>query len=100
MDSTFNTRLDQIATFSDASATSSAKFDEFAKSPDDLSGIKKTVKLRHLGYYKLTWFYQLSWESKLAIIKNFESWWRFERQPFVIAKNVNKTKLSLTICMA
>ena len=41
MDLTFNTRLDQIATFSDASATSSAKFDEFAKSPDDLSGIKK-----------------------------------------------------------
>ena len=40
MDSTFNTRLDQIATFSDASATSSAKFDEFAKSPDDLSGLK------------------------------------------------------------
>ena len=43
MDSTFNTRLDQIATFSDASATSSAKFDEFAKSPDDLSGIKKKL---------------------------------------------------------
>ena len=41
MDSTFNTRLDQIVTFSDASATSSAKFDEFAKGPDDLSGIKK-----------------------------------------------------------
>ena len=48
---TFYTRLDQIATFSDASATSSAKFDEFAKSPDDLSrvSLKKTVELRRWG---------------------------------------------------
>ena len=53
MDSTFNTRLDQIATFSDASATSSAKFDEFAKSPDDLSGIKKNCEAAPFGVLQI-----------------------------------------------
>ena len=28
--------------------------------------------------YKIIWFYQLSWQSKLATVKRFESW-RFER---------------------
>ena len=30
----------------------------------------------------IVWFYQLSWQCKLATVKRFESW-RFERQPFV-----------------
>ena len=30
----------------------------------------------------IIWFYQLSWQCKLATVKRFESW-RFERYPFV-----------------
>ena len=43
----------------------------------------KGVSLRNCGaasweYYKIIWFYQLSWQCELATVKRFESW-RFER---------------------
>ena len=67
--------------------------------------------LRRWEYYKIIWFYQLSWQCKLATVKRFESW-RFERYPFVganrnvsfrislrwltyIVNSVDKTKLSM-----
>ena len=39
---------------------------------------KETVVLRRWEYYKIIWFYQLSWQCKIATVKRFESW-RFER---------------------
>ena len=38
---------------------------------------------------KIIWFYQLSWQCKLAIVKRFENW-RFERWPFVGANRFDE----------
>ena len=40
--------------------------------------VRVTYVLRVDEIYKIIWFYQLSWQCKLATVKRFESW-RFER---------------------